>query len=65
MGKFNIIIEDIAKEKKINPTLFFSKKAQKEFLRLVFIDGLESACNEITLWRQELIRRHVLDLLRQ
>ena len=65
LGKFNIIIEDIAKEKKINPTLFFSKKAQKEFLRLVFIDGLESACNEITLWRQELIRRHVLDLLRQ
>lgn len=64
LNELNIIVEDIAKEKKINPTLFFSKKAQKEFLRLVFIDGLDTACNEITLWRQELIRGHVLNLLR-
>jgi len=44
--------------------LFFSKKAQKDFLRLVFIKGLDIACNEITSWRSKLIKEEILALLR-
>ena len=61
---FNNVVLSISEDKKINPTLFFSKKAQKDFLRLVFIQGLDSACNEITNWRRDLIKDELLELLR-
>lgn len=64
LNRFNLIVEEIAKREKINQTLFFSKKAQKDFLRLVFIKGLDTACDEITLWRRDLIKEHILNLLR-
>ncbi len=61
---FNRVVEEISKREKINPTLFFSKKAQKEFLRLVLKEGLDIACEEITLWRSELIRKDLLNILK-
>ncbi len=64
LGEFNSIVEMISTNKQINPTLFFSKKAQKDFLRLVFIEGLDLACEKITPWRRELIKHEILDLLR-
>ena len=64
LSKMNKIVDDIAEQKEINPTLFFSKKAQKEFLRLVLIKGLDFACKEITPWRKDLIKEEVLNLLR-
>ena len=62
--RFNKVVEIISKREKINPTLFFSKKAQKDFLRLVLKEGLESACNEIAAWRSQLIKEDILDLLK-
>jgi ribonuclease D len=64
LNRLNQIIEEIAKKEKINKTLLFSKKAQKDFLRLVFMKGLDIACEEITLWRRDLIKEHILNLLR-
>ncbi len=64
LSKFNNLIEDISKREKINQTLFFSKKFQRDFLRLVFQKGLDFACNEITLWRSELIKGNMLELLK-
>jgi len=64
LAKLNRIVETISINKQINPTLFFSKKAQKDFLRLVFIEGLDLACEKITPWRRELIKQEILDLLR-
>ena len=60
MNKF---VEDIASKENINPTLFFSKKAQKDFLRLVFKKGIEPACKDITPWRSQLIKDEILNLL--
>tara|TARA_Y100000996_G_C22458943_1_gene617167 strand:- start:139 stop:963 length:825 start_codon:yes stop_codon:yes gene_type:complete len=62
--RFNKTVEMISKRENINPTLFFSKKAQKDFLRLVFEVGIEIACEEITSWRSQLIKEEILDLLR-
>ena len=62
--RFNKVVEIISKREKINPTLFFSKKAQKDFLRLVFKDGLELACTKITPWRSQLIKEDILNLLK-
>ena len=62
--KFNKAVDDISRREKINPTLFFSKKAQKYFLRLVFKKGIEPACREITPWRSQLIKEEILSLLR-
>ena len=62
--KFNKVIDEISNHEKINKTLFFSKKAQKDFLRLVLLKGLDSACSEITLWRSQLIKEEILNLLK-
>ena len=64
LKKMNQFIERIANEVGVNPTLFFSKKTQKDFLRLVFISGIEEACKEITLWRKQLIREDLFNLLK-
>ena len=62
--KFNNIVVEIAARENINPTLFFSKKFQKDFLRLVYLQGLDVAFKQITPWRKELIREGLLDLLK-
>ena len=62
--RLNKTVERISKREKINPTLFFSKKAQKDFLRLIFKDGLELACTKITPWRSQLIKEDILNLLK-
>ena len=64
LNKLNNIVEEIAEQEKINRTLFFSKKAQKDFLRLVLAEGIDSACDEITFWRRKLIKEPMLELLR-
>jgi ribonuclease D len=64
LQRLNKIVEEIAKNEKINSTLFFSKKAQKDFLRLILSDGLEPACSQITSWRSKLIKEDLLNLLR-
>lgn len=64
LNRFNRIVIEIAEHQGINSTLFFSKKAQKDFLRLVLIQGLDSACSQITNWRSDLIRDKLLNLLR-
>ena len=64
LQRFNKAVEIISKREKINPTLFFSKKAQKDFLRLVFNEGIELACKEITTWRSQLIKEDILNLMK-
>ena len=55
LNKFNDTVLHIAQKEKINPTLFFSKKSQKDFLRLTISKGFEEASSEITSWRSRLI----------
>lgn len=64
LRRFNKSVDIISKREKINPTLFFSKKAQKDFLRLVLREGIELACKEITAWRSQLIKKDILNLLK-
>jgi len=55
LNKFNDIILHVAELEKINPTMFFSKKSQKDFLRLAINEGFEQASREITSWRYRLL----------
>ena len=64
LNEFNKVVNKISVREKINKTLFFSKKAQKDFLRLVLLKGLDSACNETTFWRSQLIKDEMLNLLK-
>ena len=52
-GSVPIISDGLVTYEKVNTTLFFSKKAQKDFIRLVLTEGLDSACGEITFWRRK------------
>ncbi len=63
LNKFNDIVTKIAVREKINPTLFFSKKAQKYFLRLIYIKGLDLAFEDMTSWRKELLKEDMANLL--
>ena len=56
LNSFNEIIINTAETIRINPTLFFSKKTQKEFIRLALNRGSEEALQGLTSWRRELIR---------
>ena len=62
--RLNKIVEIISKREEINSTLFFSKKVQKDFLRLVCLQGVDTACREITSWREKLIKDELLNLLK-
>lgn len=59
----NLILE-ISKRENINATMFFSKKAQKIFLRLMLTHGLGQACEGLTQWRRLLLEERLYDLLR-
>jgi len=63
LNKFNEIVLHISDIEAINPTLFFSKKSQKDFLRAVFSEGIEEAANKITGWRADLIIDPLSDIL--
>tara|TARA_Y100001935_G_C17301746_1_gene509693 strand:- start:1116 stop:1832 length:717 start_codon:yes stop_codon:yes gene_type:complete len=61
--KFNEIVTAVAKKEKINVTLFFSKKNQRDFLRALISKGTESAFERITFWRRQLLQDKLLKLL--
>ena len=56
LNKFNKVVLKISKEIQVNSTLFFSKRFQKEFIRLALAKGQDEAYKEITVWRKELIK---------
>jgi len=64
LNKFNDIVIHIADLEEINQTLFFSKKSQKDFLRLAVNEGFEKASSEITTWRNQLIAESLRDLFK-
>jgi len=61
---FNNAVQKIAAREHINPTLFFSKKSQKDFLRLTLISGIDLSLSEITDWRGKLIKDDILNILK-
>jgi len=63
LNKFNDIVLHISDQEEINPTLFFSKKGQKDFLRSTIEKGFEKASSEITSWRYGLIAEPLGSLL--
>jgi ribonuclease D len=63
LNKFNDIVLQVAELEKINPTMFFSKKSQKDFLRLTINEGFEKASSEIASWRCRLIAERLGSLL--
>jgi len=55
LNKFNHLVLLIAEKEQINSTLFFSKKNQKEFIRLALHKGKAFALDSVTDWRKSLI----------
>ena len=64
LNKFNDIVLHVAELQEINPTMFFSKKSQKDFLRSAINKGFEKATSEITNWRSLLITEPFGSLLK-
>jgi len=64
LNKLNKIVESISMQESINPTLFFSKKSQKEFLRSVISQGLKPTLNDLSDWRKRLIEKEMLEILK-
>jgi len=63
LNKFNEIVLFTAEVQTINPTLLFSKKNQKDFLKSALDDGLDNALKNITNWRSDLIKGPISKLL--
>ena len=64
LNKLNKKVQEIAHKEEINSTLFFSKKAQKDFLRQALQNGIEPACDQITSWRANLIKEEIHQILK-
>ena len=62
---FNLLVQSLSESFKINKTLVFSKKSQKELLKFILIEGTESALCNLTLWRKELLLEKLLDLIKK
>jgi len=62
---FNLLVQNLSESLKINKTLIFSKKAQRDFLKLILIEGAESAICNLTLWRKELLLEELLNLIKK
>ena len=62
---FNLLVQNLSDSLKINKTLIFSKNAQRELLKLILIEGAESALSGLTLWRKELLLEKILDLIKK
>ena len=61
--KFNEVIICTAEREKINPTLLFSKKNQKDFIRSVSEYGIESSLKSLTRWRTNLLQNELSAIL--
>ena len=62
--KLNLKVNEIAKQERINSTLFFSKKAQKDLLRIALLEGADPAFREITPWRKKLLKKEIIEILK-
>ncbi len=63
LSRLNTLIENTAHREKINSTMFFSKKAQKIFLRQMLVNGIEQSCEELTNWRRDLLEKDLYKLM--
>ena len=63
LHKFNEVIICVADREKINPTLLFSKKNQRDFIRSISQYGLESSLKSITRWRSHLLQNELSAIL--
>ena len=63
--KLNEIIENIAEIEEINPTLLFSKRNQKVFLKTIFNYGFQEALSHMTEWRSNLLENQLKVLLKE
>tara|TARA_B100000989_G_C19531444_1_gene470211 strand:+ start:5246 stop:6079 length:834 start_codon:yes stop_codon:yes gene_type:complete len=64
LTRLNQIVIEISVDNSINPTLFFSKKSQKDFMKLALDQGLDDSLNKITEWRSNLIKEPLELLLK-
>ena len=64
LNEFNEIVLSISKREKINQTLLFSRKYQKDFLKMILVFGLDKAFNQITSWRKNLIYEAIFKLFK-
>jgi len=65
LNRFNDIVKQQALKEQVNPTLLFSKKNQKEFIKLILDIGLEKASKEITAWRSYILKDSLKNLLKE
>ncbi len=63
LERFNHQIVEISRNENINPTLFFSKRNQRNFLRHLIDGSVDEALSHITKWRAKLIKSIVRDLV--
>ncbi len=63
LNKFNEIVINISNKENINPTLFFSKKNQRDFIRACVNEGHKEASSNLSKWRKDLIHDPLKNIL--
>ena len=64
LDKTNSIVLSLSREFRVNPTLLLSKKNQKDFIRIIFKEGLQHALQLLSPWKKNLLGNPVTNLIR-
>ena len=64
LEKTNSIVLSLSHEFRVNPTLLLSKKNQKDFIRIIFKEGLQHALQLLSPWKKNLLGNPVTNLIR-
>jgi len=65
LRKFNNLILSISKEWQINPTILFSKKNQRDFLKLLLKSDLDFSLSTLPKWKVNLLENHFKDIFKE
>ena len=65
LEKFNLLIKTLSKREKINSTLLFSKKNQKDFYFKILSVGIEDSLKDLAKWKKNLLSKEIYKLFKK
>ena len=64
LSKFNQLVVNTSKKWKINPTILFSKKNQRDFLKMMCKGSIDSSLATLPAWKSKLLEKNIRDIFK-
>mgnify|MGYP001156901353 CR=1 FL=1 len=64
LSKFNQLVVTTSKKWEINPTILFSKKNQRDFLKMMCKGSIDSSLATLPTWKSKLLEKNIRDIFK-